>query len=130
MTKERVDVRVESEFLEELDAIAEREGLSRSELIREAVMDYVLDNRETWNSRLLKVSIPNRMADKVQMHIHNGDAKTPEDAVLLALDFWLRDLEHYYLNRRKRMERTVKENARSDNVMKQLEEKGKELGRR
>jgi len=51
MNKERIDVRVEPELLEELDAISERQGLgSRSAAIREAIASYVIDNKDGWNS--------------------------------------------------------------------------------
>ena len=101
MRKERVDVRVEPELLDELDIIAEREGLrSRSAAIRKAVTEYVLDNADGWNSETLKVTIPNRLAEKVQRFIMNGDARTPQEIMVLALEFWTADREDYYLNRR------------------------------
>ena len=114
MRKERVDVRIEPELLDELDIIAERQGLrSRSAAIREAVTEFVLDNTDGWNSEMLKVTIPNRLAEKVQRFIMNGDARTPEEIMVLALEFWTADREDYYLNRRKKLESIVAENVRT-----------------
>ncbi len=114
MRKERVDVRIEPELLDELDIIAERQGLrSRSAAIREAVTEFVLDNTDGWNSEMLKVTIPNRLAEKVQRFIMNGDARTPEEIMILALEFWTADREDYYLNRRERLESIVAENVRT-----------------
>jgi hypothetical protein len=130
MNKERVDVRVEPELLEELDAISERLGIgSRSAAIREAIVNFVMDNKDGWNSTSLNVSIPNRIAERLQRQIMNGDAPDPEGAIMLALDFWLRDLEHYYLSRRQRLDRIASENMSSDNAIRELEDRGRDLGR-
>ncbi len=130
MNKERVDARVEPELLEELDAISERLGLeSRSAVIREAIAAFVMENKDGWNSTSIKVNLPNRMAEKLQNHIMNGDASDAENAMILALDFWLRDLEDYYMNRKANMEKIVRENISSDLSMKELRSRGKDLGR-
>jgi predicted DNA-binding protein len=130
MNKERIDVRVEPELLEELDAISERQGLgSRSAAIREAIASYVIDNKEGWNSTGIKVNIPNRIAERLQRQIMNGDAMDIDNAITLALDFWLRDIESYYLGRRRRVEKAIQENLKSDDAMKELEERAKDLGR-
>ena len=114
MRKERVDVRVEPEILDELDIIAQREGLrSRSAAIRKAVTEYVLDNADGWNSQTLKVTVPNRLAEKVQRFIMNGDARTAEEIMVLALEFWTADREDYYLTRREKLESIVAENVRA-----------------
>jgi predicted DNA-binding protein len=130
MNKERVDVRVEQELLEELDTISERLGVeSRSAIIREAIATFVLDNKDGWNSTGIKVNLPNRMAERLQTHIMNGDASDAENAIVLALDFWLRDLEDYHMNRRATMEKIVRENMSSDRGLKELRNRGKDLGR-
>jgi metal-responsive CopG/Arc/MetJ family transcriptional regulator len=128
MNKERVDVRVEPELLEELDIIAERLGLnSRSSAIREAIANFVMDNKDGWNTSGTTVNIPNRIAERLQRQIMNGDAKDSEQAIVLALDFWLKDLENYYLNRREKIERLVRDNMNSDDAMDQLRKNGKKL---
>lgn len=129
MNKERVDVRVEPEFLEELDVLAERMGMSRSGAIREAIIAYVMENKEGWNSASVKVAIPNRIAERLSRHVSNGDARDQEEAVVMALDFWLRDLEDYYERRRPRLDRLVAENVRSDEAMREAEGRGRDLGR-
>ena len=128
MNKERVDVRVEPELLEELDVIAQRMGInSRSSAIREAIANFVMDNKDGLNTSGITVNIPTRIAEKLQRQIMNGDAKDPDQAIVLALDFWLRNLEKYYLRDREKIERIVRENIQSDDAMKQLRKNGKDL---
>ena len=131
MRKQRVDVRVETELLEELQIIAEREGInSRSAAIRESVASYVMDNKDGWNSTFLRFSIPNRLAERVQRLVINGDAKNAEDAVEKALEFWAADREDYYLDRRDRLESIVAENVRNDAALVKLRKSGESQIRR
>jgi len=128
MNKERVDVRIEPELLEELDVIAEREGLnSRSAALREAVATYVEENRDTWNSVGVNIKIPKRTAERLEGYIMNGDARDANEAIILALDFWLRDMDTYYLRRRGRIESAIAENIKSDEALEVLRKKGKDL---
>ncbi len=128
MNKERVDVRVELELLEELDAIGQREGFtSRSSVIREAIASYVMEHKDGWNTTGITLNIPNRTAERLQRHIMNGDARDSQEAVVLALDFWLRDLEIYYLRRRGRMEAILRENMAADDALEELKKKAKKL---
>jgi Arc/MetJ-type ribon-helix-helix transcriptional regulator len=128
MNKERIDVRVEPELLEELDEISQRLGLgSRSSAIREAIASYVTEHRDGWNTTGLNVRLPNRITERLQRHIMNGDARDADEAVVLALDFWLRDLEVYYLRRRAKLESIVKENIANDAALEQLSKTGKDL---
>lgn len=128
MNKERIDVRVEPELLEELDIIAQRMGLnSRSSAIREAIASFVMDNKDGWNASGITVNIPNRIAERLQRQIMNGDAQDTDQAIVFALDFWLKDLEDYYLNRREKIERIVRENMNSDEAMNQLRKIGNKL---
>ena len=128
MNKERVDVRVEPELLEELDIIAQRLGIhSRSSAIREAIASYVMENKDGWNATGITVNIPNRIAERMQRQIMNGDAKDSDQAIVLALDFWLKDLENYYLHRREKIERHVRDNMVSDDALEQLRKNGKTL---
>ena len=60
MRKERADVRVEPELLEELDIIAQRSGQSRSEAIRDAIASFVMDQKDGWNSTSLKHTVTYR----------------------------------------------------------------------
>ncbi len=131
MRKQRVDVRVETELLEELQIIAEREGIkSRSAAIRESVASYVMDNKDGWNSTVLKFSIPNRLAERVQRLVIMGEAKNAEDAVEKALEFWTADREDYYLSRRDRLESIVAENVRNDAALVKLRKSGRSQVRR
>ena len=130
MRKERADVRVEPELLEELDIIAQRSGQSRSEAIRDAIASFVMDNKDGWNSTKINVNIPNRLADKVDTAIMNSDATDIDDVIKQALDFWTRDIEDYHLNRKPKMETITAENVRKDGAKSQINETLKQLARR
>ncbi len=130
MKKERADVRLEPELLEEIDIIAQRSGQSRSEAIRDAIASFVMDQKDGWNSTALKVKIPNRLADKVDMAIMNSDAADIDDVIKQALDFWTRDIEDYHLNRKQKMESITAENIRKDAAKSQMSGNVKQLARR
>ncbi len=130
MRKERADVRVEPELLEEIDIIAQRKGQSRSEAIRDAIAGFVDDEKDGWNSTGLKVNIPNRLADKVDMAIMNSDATDIDDVIKQALDFWTRDLEDYHLNRKPKMEKITADNVRKDSANAQMRDNGIKLARK
>ncbi len=130
MRKERADVRVEPELLEELDIIAQRSGQSRSEAIRDAIACFVDEQKDGWNSTKINVNIPNRLADKVDMAIMNSDATDIDDVIKQALDFWTRDIEDYHLNRKPTMESITAENVRKDSAKSQMSKTVKQLARR
>lgn len=126
MRRERVDVRLDAEILDEVDSIVKRLGSSRSDVIREAVASHVIDAQDSFNSTALKITVPNRLAEKIQRHIMNGDARDVEEAVVLALEKWTADLEDYYLNRRYKINAVVTENVKSDAAMAAMRKKGEE----
>jgi metal-responsive CopG/Arc/MetJ family transcriptional regulator len=121
-----VDVRLDAELLDEVDSIAVRTGATRSEVIREAVASHVMDDQDSFNSTVVKVTIPNRLAEKVTRHVMNGDARDAEEAVVLALERWTVDLEDYYLNRRDKINLMVAENVKNDAALKAARQSGRE----
>jgi Arc/MetJ-type ribon-helix-helix transcriptional regulator len=128
MNKERVDVRVEPELLEELDIIAQRMGInSRSSAIREAIASFVIENKDGWNTSGIAVNIPNRVAERLQRHVRNGDAKDTDEAIVMALELWLCKLEHYYLVERDELERIAQGNVDLDDTMRHMRKAGKKL---
>jgi len=130
LRKERVDVRIEPELLEELDIIAQRSGQSRSSAIRDAVANLVMEQKDGWNSTMIQVNIPNRLAGKVDRAIMNSDATDLDDAIKQALVFWTKDLEDYYLNREPKMEKITAKNIQKDSAIAQMRDSGKKLARK
>lgn len=86
-----------------------------------------MENKDGWNATGITVNIPNRVAERLQRQIRNGDAKDADQAITTALEIWLKGLEKYYLEDRDELERIVKENVSSDKGMKQLRKEGKRL---
>ena len=130
MRKERADVRVEPELLEELDIIAQRKGQSRSEAIRDAIACFVDEEKDGWNTTRIDVKIPNRLADKVDWAITNCDADNVDAVVEKSLEHWLELRQNFYLGDKGKLDQIAAENAKKDTAKRQLEEAGRQLARR
>ena len=130
MRKERGDVRIEPELLEELDIIAQRRGQSRSSMIRDAVETLVMEEKDGWNSTAIKVNISNRLADRVQQRILNADVIDLDEAVRDALKAWVKKLENFNLKTKYELDAITAENVKNDTTKAQLENAGKQLARK
>ena len=130
MRKERVDVRIEPELLEELDIIAQRSGQSRSATIRDAVENLVMEQKDGWDSMGTYINLTFEAADVVELAIKNGDARTPDEAIEKALEFWGRDREDHHINRKPKMNQIAAENMRKRDTLKQMKSAGKQLARK
>ena len=130
MRKERIDVRIEPDLLEELDAIAQRSGQSRSAIIRDAVENLVLENKDEWNSVGLHVNLTYEGVEVIQNAIMNSDAHTPDQAIDKALEFWGRDREDHHINRKPRMREIAEENMRKRQSLGEMQNSAKQLARK
>ena len=132
MSRERVDIRVEPDILEKLEEIAQRDGVSggRSAAVREAIYQYVERNESSWNTDLLEVRLPKRLADRVNLFVKNGDARDADQAIVLALTKWCDALESYYISGREELENVVAQNIRNDAALDDARGRGKKLSRR
>ncbi len=131
MVMERIDIRVETEILEELGELARLDGLNtRSEAVRGAIYNYIDDRKAMWNSDIVKVTIPKRLMDKAELYIRNGDAQDLDQAIFIAMSKWCDDLEDYYSNRRERMEKIVSENVAGDLAKGHAKKQAEKMARR
>ena len=82
----------------ELEAIRERAGLqSVSDVVREAISAYLHDEVATWNSDLIKATVPGALMEDIESFIASGDATDLNQAVTLALTGWVEEKKRYYL---------------------------------
>ena len=131
MVMERIDIRVETEILEELEELARLDNLNtRSEAVREAIYDFIDDRKAMWNSDVVKVTIPKRLMDKAELYIRNGDAQDLDQVIFLAMNKWCDDLEDYYSNRREKVEKIVSENVAGDLAKGYAKKQAKNMARR
>jgi len=129
MRKERVDVRVELDLLDELDIIAQRSGLSRSSVIRDAIDHYVDEQKHDWNSRSVKVNIPARLADRLQQRVINGDANTQDEAIGEAIKTWVVEHENFHLHTKYELDAITARNMKNDAAKTQLQINERQLAR-
>ncbi|MCK4757482.1 MAG: ribbon-helix-helix protein, CopG family [Thermoplasmata archaeon] len=131
MAMERVDVRVESEILEELEDVAQLYGINnRSEAIREAIYDYIEDKKEMWNSEVVKVSIPRALIIKARKYIKMGEVEDLNQAVFASLTIWCKEQKQYYLHERDKLDDIAKEMEQSAVVERDGRRRAKRFGRR
>ncbi len=131
MARERIDIRVEAEILDELEGIASMNNINnRSEAVREAIYNYIDDKKDMWNSDVVKVTIPKRLMEKAEMFIRNGDAKDLDQAIFIALNKWCDGLSEYYTDGREKLEKVVAENIVNDMALADSANKGKKVARR
>lgn len=131
MVMERIDIRVETEILEELEELARLDDLNtRSEAVREAIYNYIDDRKAMWNSDIVKVTIPKRLMDKAELYIRNGDAQDLDQAIFIAMNKWCDGLEDYYSNRRDKVEKIVSENVAGDLAKGHAKKQAKKMARR
>jgi Arc/MetJ-type ribon-helix-helix transcriptional regulator len=94
----RLNIRLPEEDLLELEAIRERTGLqSVSDVVREAISAYLHDEAATWNSDLIKATVPAALMEDIESFIASGDATDLNQAVTLALTGWVEEKKRYYL---------------------------------
>lgn len=131
MSRERIDLRIEPDILDDLESIAKINGVDgRSAAIREAIYFYIEHMKNNWNSDSLSVSIPKRMMDQLDLFIRNGDATDVDQAIVLALTDWCAKKEKYYLSGRSRLENIMKDNRLSDLAKRDMSARAKKLAER
>ena len=131
MGRERIDIRVDPLVLEELEAIAERNGIEgRSAAVREAIYHYVDTMKHSWNSQVVTVNIPNRVAERTDKYIRAGEVLNIDQAVSEALKSWCSGLDDEYTGRRKAAEEAVDEKIRNDRSMAKMKQTSRRIAKR
>ena len=130
MVKERVDVRVELELLDELDIIAQRNGQSRSAVIRDAIENFVDEKKHGWNTTSIQVNIPTRLAGRLQKRVFNGDANNRDEAIGEAIKTWVVTHEQFHLHTKYELDAITAENMKNDKANAQHQDAGKQLARK
>lgn len=102
MRKEKITVRLPSELLDRLTEISQRDKVSISELVREALEQYIPSEIAVFPREKIILRLPPDRLDKLQMLVSSGDSYTVQEAI----DAALRD----YIARRPRA--MIEENER------------------
>ena len=130
MRKERIDIRVEPELLEELDIIAQRSGQSRSSIIRDAIAELVMEKKDEWDSVGLHVNLTYEEAEVIDLAIKNGDARNPSQAIGKALDFWGEARMDHHMNKKPLMREIAAENLKRRAALNEMQDTAKQLARK
>lgn len=96
MSGKRVNLRIPDELYEELVAIQERKGLTLSEVVRDAVSDYVAKEAPSWNTETVEMRLPAALISEIEMLIRNQIVADIDQAGLLAFRDWCRAEEEHY----------------------------------
>jgi metal-responsive CopG/Arc/MetJ family transcriptional regulator len=108
----RLNIRLPESDLRELESIRERNGLqSLSDVVREALQDYLGDEAATWNSEKIQAIVPAALMEDLEMFIASGDASDISQAVTLALTAWVEERKRYYLEGKEVLRQKVAEAA-------------------
>ena len=99
MATKRVNLRIPEELCEELEALQEIKGLSRSEIVRRAVADYIEREAPSWNTEAIEIRLPNALVSEIEMLIRNQVVADIDQAGLLAFREWCRSEEEHYAER-------------------------------
>lgn len=119
----RLNLRVPSEVLEDLEEISERKGFGTiSDVVRDALERYADDEVDSWNSGVVKVKIPNKTLEALEALVMAGYATDMSQAINIALNDWVKATREYHLEGRDAFrnklledveENAVKERAKS-----------------
>ena len=96
MTTKRVNLRLPEELYEELEALQEIKGATLSELVRQAVADYIEREAPSWNTETVEIRLPNALVAEIEMLIRNQVVADIDQAALLAFREWCRSEEEHY----------------------------------
>lgn len=125
MATRRVNLRIPEELCEELEALQEIKGLSRSEIIRRAIEDYIEKEAPSWNTEAIEIRLPNALVSEIEMLIRNRVVADIDQAGLLAFRDWCRTEEEHYAKGLPAAEESMKRYAeRADTEMKMKRKAG------
>ena len=86
-----IAARVPDEIKIRIEDLAEREGKTVSEIIRELLEDYIKEKgEEEWQRVKISVKIPRNLLSQVDLFVDKGYALDREHVVSEALSLWLR----------------------------------------
>lgn len=96
MATRRVNLRIPEELYDELEALQDMKGLSRSDIIRRAIEEYIEREAPSWNTETIELRLPNALVAEIEMLIRNRVVADIDQAGLLAFRDWCRSEEEHY----------------------------------
>ncbi len=85
-----IAARVPDELKIKIEDLAEREGKTVSEIIRELLEDYLQEREEEWQRVKLTIRVPRNLISQVDIFVDKGYALDREHVISEALSLWLR----------------------------------------
>jgi Arc/MetJ-type ribon-helix-helix transcriptional regulator len=106
----RLNIRLPENDLRELEMIRERTGHeSLSDVVRDAISEYLEYEASTWNSSVVKSVVPRALLEDIEALIAGGDASDVSQAVTMALTAWVEEKRRYYTEGRELFRRKLAE---------------------
>lgn len=85
-----IAARVPDELKIRIEDLAEREGKTVSEIIRELLEAYLQEREEEWQRVKLTVKVPRNLLSQVDIFVDKGYALDREHVISEAISLWLR----------------------------------------
>ncbi len=85
-----IAARVSDELKVKIEDLAEREGKTVSDILRELLEEYVQEKEEEWHRVKLSVRVPRNLLNQVDLFVEKGYALDREHVISEAISLWLR----------------------------------------
>lgn len=91
-----VAARVSDEMRIKIEDLCEKEGKTISDLLRQLLEEYIREREEEWQRVTVRVKIPRRILEQVDMFVEMGYALDRNQIINEALSLWLRTKKMEY----------------------------------
>ncbi|AGB04762.1 Ribbon-helix-helix protein, copG family [Aciduliprofundum sp. MAR08-339] len=85
-----IAARVPDELKVKIEDLAEREGKTVSEIMRQLLEDYVREKEEEWHRVRVCIRIPRNLLNQVDLFVEKGYALDREHVISESVSLWLR----------------------------------------
>lgn len=98
MSMQNVTIRVTPEQNADIEDICQEKDMTKSEVVRSAVNNFITENTEFKNCTLVEAVLPYNTIAKLNALIQKGEILDTQYAVNIAIDRFLKDIEASYFN--------------------------------
>ncbi len=129
MTTKSVNLRLPEELYEELEALQEIKGATLSEIVRQAVAEYIEREAPSWNTETVEIRLPRALVAEIEMFIRNQVVADIDQAGLLAFREWCRSEEEHYAERLPAAEESLNRYSERNAAEMKMKQKARDMRR-
>ncbi len=129
MPAKRINLRLPEELYLELEALEEIKGATLSEIVRQAVSDYIEREAPSWNTETIEIRLPNALVSEIEMLIRNQVVADIDQAGLLAFREWCRREEEHYARELPEAEQRLAERAEQRDTELRMKRRARDMRR-